>query len=199
MAPRQSAGPRTSGFPLLIVSLAVIAVVLGALVGALGRSWYAGDDEGEAPAGEATSPVEPPAPDGPVRVELTPDARAHPDHEAILALVSAHFESINARDYGSWATTVVERRVRDTSEEDWLSRYRSTRDDHVVVHRVEQGPEDSLRVLMTFVSGQDLADAPPEMPAECVHWRVVYPLVVEGGELRLDSGRPGSSSPGACG
>lgn len=138
----------------------------------------------------STSATEPPtAPEG---IQLSGDARSHPDHETVRWLLQTHFDAINFRRYDTWKTTVVTAKHLELPEGKWYSAYGSTRDSHVRVHRIESGVDDSLRVLLSFTSRQDPQDA-PDQSSECLRWQVVYSLVQDSAGLRLDTSRlPGS-------
>ncbi|APU17096.1 MULTISPECIES: hypothetical protein [Actinoalloteichus] len=198
--PRDFAGrPREPGWlhrawlALGIVGVLGLAVIAGLLVA---------DRYPSSTAALTTTPARPPADrpqEGePVEPVLSDDVLGHPDEDAIRVLVDTHFEAINGLNYELWATTVVEHRVRDLPEQVWMDSYRSTTDGNVIVHRIDPGPADSLRMVLSFVSLQDPQDAPAEVPADCVYWRVVYPLAIENGRLKLDSGLPNSSVPSPC-
>ncbi len=130
---------------------------------------------------------------GPARVTLTASAARHPDHEAVRTLLQNHFESINLLRYDLWTTTVVPRKQSQQPEREWRSAYASTQDGTIVVHRIVPGPRRSVRVMLTFTSTQDPADAPATMPVKCLRWRVTYQVVRYQGGLRLGVGRPASS------
>ncbi|MFR9729446.1 hypothetical protein ACL03H_09470 [Saccharopolyspora sp. MS10] len=132
-------------------------------------------------------------------IEFTPDAQAHPDHADVRWTLQMHFNAINMRRYETWKATVVAAKQQQLPEDKWLEEYSTTRDAAVKVHRIEPGPKDSLRILMTFVSTQNPNDAPTGMRASCLRWRVVYPMVVDSGAFRLDtSSLPGSALAVPC-
>ncbi|WP_344929547.1 hypothetical protein [Saccharopolyspora gregorii] len=132
-------------------------------------------------------------------IEFTPDAEAHPDHADIRWTLQMHFNAINTRRYETWKTTVVAAKQQQLPEDKWQREYATTRDAAIKVHRIEPGPDDSVRVLMTFVSTQDPKDAPAGMQSACLRWRVVYPMVVDGGGFRLDTNSlPGSALAVPC-
>ena len=132
-------------------------------------------------------------------IELTPDAQAHPDHEDVSWTLRMHFNAINTRRYETWKATVVAAKQQQLPEDKWLEEYSTTRDAAIKVHRIEPGPKDSLRILMTFVSTQNPDDAPAGLKASCLRWRVVYPMVVDSGAFRLDtSSLPGSALAVPC-
>lgn len=200
MPPIRSTG--NSGNPWLKwgVPLAIVVLVAAALSGLAGRSFYedgnasAAPPDGASPSG--TEPVTPPAQPG--SIVLTEDASEHPDHETVRWVLQTHFDAINFHRYDTWKTTVVAAKQAELPEEKWKREYASTRDSDIVVHRIESGADDSLRVLLTFTSRQDPEDSPDGL-SPCVRWRVVYPLVQESGGMRLDTGRlPGSSRYNQC-
>ncbi|MGW5724048.1 hypothetical protein ACWEVP_48335 [Amycolatopsis sp. NPDC003865] len=176
----------------------VVVVVLSVTVGAglLARELYRRPDQpaGESTAASATSsPASSgaPAPTGVIR--MTDDAKNHPQAEAVRDLVDTYFSAINARDYAQWQTVVSEERRRSKTAADWKKDFQSTKDSDFLVYRIERGSGQSLRVLVAFTSTQDPRDAPTDMRESCLHWRLVLPLVVEGGALRIDTVDPGPS------
>ncbi|WP_179775979.1 hypothetical protein [Amycolatopsis endophytica] len=131
---------------------------------------------------------------GPGTVELTPDAAAHPQNTAVRAVMQAYFDSINNRDYDLWKTAVTRERQQAKPESTWLKDYDSTRDGSILVYRIDAVPDKQLRVLVGFTSTQDPADAPPELPEACVHWRLVLPLTLESSAWKVDAAS-GSTTP----
>jgi len=112
----------------------------------------------------------------------------------VQALLQRHFDSINDRDYKSWIQTVTADRVRKIPESRWTGDYESTEDGSIVVQRIEATSSERLRAMITFVSVQDVAKAPAELPERCIRWRVIYPLQVEEGNLRVDVGPENAAS-----
>lgn len=182
---------------LLPVVLVVVAAVAG--VGVLAREVYqrpaqAQGDQIALPSPGSSTPVPREAQPGSGVVQLSIDASMHPDGGRVREVLQRFFDAINNHDYELWTKTVTERRVNETPRSRWLSDYESSRDGTILVHRVESVDPGRLRVLMTFTSTQDVAKAPAELQADCIHWRVVYPLQVERGSLRVDLGTEGSTS-----
>jgi hypothetical protein len=131
---------------------------------------------------------------GPPVVMPTKDAADHPLYETVRTLLQTYFDSINGKHYDQWRSVVIDRRAKNQPEHDWLIAYRTTRDGSIVVQRIESGPADSTRVLLSFTSVQDLKDAPQELPLRCIRWRVIFPLTLESGTWKLDAG-PTSAAP----
>lgn len=180
---------------LLPTVLVVAALTAGA--GVLAREAYrrpvqAAGDQIAVPT--ASSSVPRSAQPGPSSVQLSIDAALHPDGQRVREVLQRYFDSINDHDYDAWAKTVTAERVSRTPRIRWESDYESSRDGSIQVHRVETVMPGRLRVMMTFVSTQDVAKAPAELQADCIRWRVVYPLQEEAGSLRVDLGTEGSSS-----
>ncbi|MCI2421457.1 hypothetical protein MOQ72_28885 [Saccharopolyspora sp. K220] len=128
----------------------------------------------------------------PLGIVYTSDAAAHPDYQAVQALLDQHFDSINRQQYERWQDTVVPAKWKELPKGEWLNAYDTTRDEGWTVQRIDPGPDDSLLVLLTFRSNQAIEDAPPQLKATCVLWNVVYPVVVDAGTssgLRLDTGK----------
>jgi hypothetical protein len=131
-------------------------------------------------------------------VQLSPDAAAHPQADAVRALLQRHFDAINNHDYPAWTSTVVSQRARDTPEQTWQASYSTTRDGSIVVQRIEPVPSGSV-VLLSFISTQDATKAPPSLHgATCTRWWVSYRVVVERGQQRIDAGIRHASLNATC-
>ncbi|PXY28339.1 hypothetical protein BAY60_12100 [Prauserella muralis] len=176
--------------PVLIV---VVSLTVGG--GLLARELYQPPmaDEDVRPTRPTTAAVPAGRQPGPGRVELTTDAAAHPQAEPVRALLQAHFDAINRRDYDQWAGTVVTARVQAQPRQEWLANYRSTRDGSILVYRIEAAPGQRLTALIGFTSTQHVADAPPDLPRDCIRWRLALPLTQEYGEWRIDTIPAGST------
>ncbi|MGX7826968.1 hypothetical protein ACTG9Q_17930 [Actinokineospora sp. 24-640] len=172
----------------------LLAVMVTAAGGLLARDLYA-ETPVTPPAILPTSTSALPVAEQPGRrdVQGTQDATRHPMYETVRQLLQTHFDAINGRSYERWMTTVTSTVTKHRPEEDWRAAYRSTQDGSVVVYRVESGPAESARVFLSFVSTQDVADAPLELPEECIRWHVVYAVVIENGAWRIDAGATGAS------
>lgn len=182
---------------LLPVVLVVAAATAG--VGVLAREVYqrpaqAPVDQIAVPSAGSAGRVPRSAQPGSGTVQLSIDASQHPDDQRVRDVLQQFFDAINTLDYDQWSRTVTASRVSQTPKSRWLSDYESSRDGTIVVHRIESVTPTRLRVLMTFTSTQDVAKAPAELQADCIHWRVVYPLQEERGTLRVDLGTEGSTS-----
>lgn len=129
------------------------------------------------------------------QVKARQDFYEHPLQNAIWPMLQTHFDSINERDYDKWRTTVTRQRGAAFPETTWRQDYRSTKDGSILVHRVDTAPNGKLRVMVSFTSTQDIADAPPELPKECIRWRIVLPLTKEDNRWKIDVG-PEGASPG---
>jgi hypothetical protein len=176
--------------PVLLIT--VIATAVGAL---LTRTLY--EDPGPTPPSAVLLPqtsLPPSQQPGPATVAGSQDAVAHPLYETVRELLQRYFDAINSRDYAAWQRTVIRQRIDMTPEKKWRADYQTTQDGSVMIYRIELGEQDTARVLMTFTSTQDLANAPKELPAGCIHWNVVFPLVQERDGWKLDSS-PASASP----
>lgn len=175
--------------PVLLVT--VIATALGALVA---RSLYAGQESLPPPAIEPSpSSVPPSEQPGSPEVKGTTDATMHPMYRTLRDLLQRHFDAINAKDYRGWVGTVSSQRREQTPEAKWRKDYRSTTDGSIVIYRIEAVGEGSVRALLQLTSVQDVADAPPELQAPCIHWNMVYAFSKERGAWRLAAGSTSSS------
>lgn len=189
--------PGVSARLLLPAVLVIAATTAG--VGVLAREAYqrpAVSQGGQvaAPGSGPSSSVPRSAQPGSGAVQLSVDAAQHPDGQRVREVLQQLFDAINAHDYEQWAKTVTAHRVGQTPKSRWQSDYESSRDGSILVHRIESVSQTRLRVLMTFTSTQDVVKAPAELQADCIHWRVVYPLQAERGTLRVDLGTEGSTS-----
>ena len=166
-----------------------VVVITGAAVaaGMVGRTVYSRPAEAQGePVVPSSSAVGEPLP-GPALVRLSPDSFTHPDRTAVQAVLQRYFDAINARDFAGWLEVVSSRRASAAVESTWTAAYESTRDGGMVVQRIESDVVGRrLRVLISFVSTQDVAKAPVALPERCIRWRVVYVMVWEGGELKVD-------------
>jgi hypothetical protein len=124
-------------------------------------------------------------------VRLSVDAGLHPDGERVRTLLQRYFDAINARDYQAWKDNVTSEVARRLREPQWQANYQTTTDGSVVVQRIDASSTERLRVLISFVSVQDVAKAPADLPVDCIRWRVVYPMSEEDGTLRVDIGPEG--------
>jgi hypothetical protein len=170
--------------PVLLIT--VIATALGALVA---RSLYTDEPPVVPAAVEPSSTAVPPSEQpGPREVKGTADATTHPMFSTLQPLLQRYFDAINAKDYDAWTETVTSERVTTQPEEKWFVDYATTQDGSIVMYRIEATGEDTARVLLQFTSTQDLANAPQELPAKCIHWNVVWAFEKERGDWRLAAG-----------
>lgn len=184
------------GLPLALV------VLLGAAGGGvlLAQNVY-GDSAGGPQEMQPVHPADPVATPitSPLGIKYTADAAAHPDQPTIQLLLDNHFNSINSRSYDLWKSTVVSSKWAELPYPKWMAAYDTTEDMDWTVQRIDPGPDGSLLVLLTFISTQDLSDAPAQLREKCVTWNVVYPLIVEGRNFRLDTSKlPNSALLGPC-
>lgn len=183
---------------LAAVTLAVLAaaVVAGAVL--RGPVVETVDSDPSQSPTPTTTPLSRDEQPGPRTVTFTEGAADHPDRDGVRALLQGHFDAINLRDYRRWTTTVISDRVATTPEAAWREQYRSTTDGGILVHRLEPRFGGGLTVLLSFTSVQDPADAPEDMPYDCLRWRVTYSVVSESGRLRLGPADPGTSQRAPC-
>ncbi|SFW90826.1 hypothetical protein [Amycolatopsis australiensis] len=174
----------------------VVVVVLSVTVGGglLARELYRRPDR---PADEISASVVTPssagsgAPAASGAVRMTPDAMAHPQADAVRKLLETYFAAINDKQYTQWLKAVSQERASQQPAGEWKAGVRSTRDTDALVYRIERGAGSSLRVLVGFTSEQDPKDAPEFFPESCIKWRLVLPMIVERGALKIDAVDPG--------
>jgi hypothetical protein len=124
-------------------------------------------------------------------VRLSVDAELHPDGDRVRSLVQRYLDAINGRDYQAWTENVTSEFTRRLLAPQWEANYQTTTDGNAVVQRIDASSPERLRVLISFVSTQDVAKSPAELPVDCIRWRVVYPMSEEDGTLRVDIGPEG--------
>ncbi|SFO86388.1 hypothetical protein SAMN05421810_101228 [Amycolatopsis arida] len=174
--------------PWLVPAL-VVVVSLAVGGGLLARELYRPPEQpvDAVIATPTSTPLPPDQQPGSPMVRLARGAATHPEGEPVRRLLQAYFDAINGRNYERWKTTVTVERVAVKPKREWLTEYRSTRDGNILVYRIETAPQGRLQVLVAFTSTQDVADAPPGLPATCVHWRLALPVLREGGQWKLDT------------
>lgn len=158
--------------------------------GLVAREFYRPSESGSTSASAlpATGALSPDQEPGPPTVWLTPEATAHPQHEVVRALMQTYFDAIDKGDYDSWRTTVTRAKMLAQPRPEWESNYRTTRDGSILVYRLDPLPNAGIAVLIGFTSVQDPSAAPPDVPAGCLRWRLVFPLTLESGHWKLDLG-----------
>jgi len=169
----------------------VVVVVLSVTVGSglLAREVYRSPDRpaGDTSAAAVPSPAisgEPAAADA---VRMTDDARVHPQADAVRKLLERYFEAINTKQYPQWVTTVSSKRAGQQPIDEWKDGIRTTKDSDALVYRIERGAGSSWRVLVGFRSEQEVDDAPLFFRERCIRWRLVLPVIVEKGVLKIDA------------
>lgn len=131
-------------------------------------------------------------------VQTDAGTAAQPSAQTVLALLDRHFTAINRRDYAGWSFTVVTRRAQQQSAASWRNAYSSTTDSSVVVTSLTPSGSDSAVVGITFVSTQDLTQAPADLPATQVCWTSQWPVVDLSAGGRIDTPPPGTTSKQTC-
>jgi uncharacterized protein involved in exopolysaccharide biosynthesis len=184
-----------SGRPraLWVLPTALVVAAASVAAGFLARDLYTRPatiavDEVTTSQSAAPSPVPRSEQPGDRTVRLSVDAELHPDGERVRALLQRTYDAINAHDHQAWAENVTSEFARRRTASQWESDYQTTTDGSVVVQRIDASSAERLRVLVTFTSVQDVSKAPPEVPADCLRWRVVTPMAEEDGTLRVDIG-----------
>ncbi|WP_410571956.1 hypothetical protein [Amycolatopsis sp. cmx-4-61] len=176
----------------------VVVVVLSVTVGGglLARELYRRPDQ---PADDTSVAAATPSTAGsgaPAAVDdvaMTDDAKAHPQADAVRKVLKKYFAAINTKQYQQWTAVVTDERAAGQSQGDWKKGVRTTKDSNALVYRIERASGNSLRVLVGFTSRQELDDAPPFFREACIKWRLVMPMVVDKGVLKVaavDGGPP---------
>lgn len=183
-----SAAPVPTSYHRWLIAVLIVVLSLMVAGGLTARRLYRVPESSPTTVAElpstATLPVsEQPGPD---TVELTRDAAAHPQHEAVRTLLQQYFNSINSRNYDEWKNTVTRAREQEKSRASFQQEYQTTKDGSILVYRIESQSNKSLRVFVAFTSTQDKSAAPAVLPETCVRWDLVLPLSVENGHYQVD-------------
>jgi hypothetical protein len=138
-------------------------------------------------------PTGSPAPSGPAEsttaVRSTPDAFLHPQYEQIHQMTQDYFDGINNHDYDRFKGTLSPQRIAAMPQSTFDLDFRSSHDTAIQIYRIEAAPEGRLRMMLGFTSTQDVSAAPPDLPATCIQWHVVWPLTKVSNRWKLDDGR----------
>lgn len=153
---------------------------------------------GGVPASPAQSPstATPSAP-SPDRVQVTESA-ASAQAPAVLAISQRYYDAINAHDYDAWTATVTSQRASQQSRASWNQGYRSTHEFSVVVTAITPTGADSATVAMSFVSTQDTADAPTDLPVSRICWQTQLPVTNLGTDARIGTSPRGATTKNSC-
>jgi hypothetical protein len=174
-----------------VTLVVVLVVALGALIGIAGlrlaqlRSVPLAGAR-EAPLSGAGAP----------QLEVSADAFADPDSAQVADVLQRYFAAISAHDYAAWSATVTPGRAAQLGQTDWTKGYRSTQEGTIRLSRIDQTGPGSLLALVSFVSTQSPADAPPPTHLAQLCWREAVPLT--GSPPRVDVSKPGDVLRGPC-
>lgn len=175
-----------------------VTVVLAVAAGLVVREVFANPTHAaSAPTASVTS-APPQHEPGSGVVQAAPDVRNHPDSGPVLDVLQRQFDAINRGDYAMWTTTVVAGKLKDLPPAKWRSDYETTKDGSIVVHRIDPGPGGGVVVLVSFTSTQSTEKAPPDFAYPCIRWQMMYPIVQERGEPRVDAVRPANVLRSPC-
>ena len=131
-------------------------------------------------------------------VTVSPAVAAQPRAPEVVQLVDRYFSAINAGDFDAWEATVVPDRAGAQSRGAWTTGYRSTIDQQVSLSSIADDGSGGVTIGLSFVSRQDVADAPPTLQAPRICWSATWPLEQTSNGLRLGRPGPGSTSAQAC-
>ncbi|WIX78694.1 hypothetical protein QRX50_46410 [Amycolatopsis carbonis] len=170
--------------PVLVV---VLSITVGG--GLLARELYRRPvvDAADPIALTTPTPVDKDDQPGPGDVKVTEDGARHPDYDAVRAVLQDYFDGINHHDYDQWARSVSKARIAENPRTTWTNDYRSTKDGSILLYRIEPGAGTSLRVLVGFTSTQSSHEAPEGLKEGCIRWRLVLPMIFEGGGYKIDT------------
>lgn len=205
----EGAGPRRRSVLVPVIALIVVVLAGGAGVwAAFGRSGSSTSTVPSGPAALAPAASSTGAPDattgplttdpapptfssdgfttpttGPVdpdTVQLSPGVGS-PAATTVVSLMQSYFTAINNLDYGSYAAAML----RPSSASSFASGYRSVHDSQVVISSIEPTGADSATVVLSFVSTQDIDQAPPTLRVPRICWQQRLPVtqLAAGGKI----------------
>lgn len=154
---------------------------------------------GTAPPMQSPTTTPPTTPSAPSldRVQVTESA-ASAQAPAVLAISQRYYDAINAHDYDAWTATVTSQRAAQQSRASWNQGYRSTHEFSVVVTAITPTGADSATVAMSFVSTQDTADAPTDLPVARICWQTQLPVTKLGADARIGTSPSGATTKNSC-
>ncbi|WP_224401693.1 hypothetical protein [Pseudonocardia sp. ICBG1034] len=185
------------GVVALVVLLAGVASVLLRGIPELRSATGPTTGSGSTTAASPSVTAEPAVPAAGGLVSIDTAAAGHPESAAVVDVLNRHFEAINQGDHATWTGTVTARRAADQPDSRWRADYRSTTDSDVVVTGLASSAS-GVAVGLRFVSTQDPADAPADLPVGRICWASTWPLTDDGSGLRIDVPARGSTSMSAC-
>jgi hypothetical protein len=154
----------------------VVVVTAAAAVVVHGRYQRPTDNTVPVVVATGSSSVPGSAEPGPPTVSVTPDVLKYAQHAKVQQVFQTYFNAINTKQYDRWRSVVTSALADEQSESAFVSGYKSTRDGSILLYRVDTAPNNGLRVLVTFHSTQDPADAPTGFAHQCIAWQMVKPL-----------------------
>lgn len=183
----------SAGVVAIVVAVVTVSVVeRGLPIGTAGTSSSTSSADGS-----ASDPTSGTAMVGTDLVRVTGTATGNPSAPSIAQLLDRHFAAINARNYDGWADTVVLRRAQDQPRDRWVRAYRSTVDQSVVVENIS-ATSTGLAAQLSFVSIQDLDDAPADLRAQRICWSSTWPLVCAADGMRIGTPERDATRRRAC-
>lgn len=183
--------------PVALVLLLAVLGGVGALLAGRAAATARGalGDTGPALAG-VTLPEDGSA--GSPTVALSPTAAEFPRAAEIRDLVQRQVDARNAGDYAAWVATSSATSAATVSSAQFADRNRTVRVGSVILRRIDPVGGGEYVVPTGWVTTQDPATAPPDVPAARLCWQVSTTVVTERGELRVVDPMAGSSLRTPC-
>jgi hypothetical protein len=127
---------------------------------------------------------------GPSTVTFAPDVALYPQHTQVLAVLQTYFNSINDKDYDAYVSIATQASAAEQTKKQFTDNYATTRDGSIFVYRIDAAPHNGLRVMLSFVSTQALANAPTNLKSTCIQWQLVKPLAWDAAteQWQIDAG-----------
>lgn len=136
-------------------------------------------------------------PPDPMKVQLS-EGSASVATSTVLPLLQRYFDATNAHDYTAWATSVTPQRAAQQSPTAWVQGYESTQDSSVVITGITSTGPDSATAALSFVSTQNPADAPSDLPLARICWHTQLPVSNLSSGGRIGPAPPGTTTKSAC-
>lgn len=179
---------------LVLAALGTVAALLSAR--AAGTARDALGDTGPALAGVAL-PDDGSA--GPSTVVLTPSAAAFPRAAEIRDLVQRQIDARNAGDFVGWVSTSSATSVASVSAAQFAEQNRTVKVGSPILRRIDPVGGGEYVVPTGWITTQDPAAAPPDVPAARLCWQVSLTVATERGQLKIVDPLAGSSLRTPCG
>ena len=102
-------------------------------------------------------------------VSMSAAAAGDPRSQQLQAAFQHYFDAINQHDFAAWSEAVPLAQARRQDRGDWTRSYSTTTDSSITIEAIRADTVD-----VRFISEQDVAFAPADLPVTCIRWTVSY-------------------------